>query len=202
MIRNLVFDMGGVLFTYDPAAFVRKYCPNPQDADLVNRELFGAPEWAELDRGTMEDAEYLSLILTRVPERLQTVTAYLFRHWHEMPCPLPEMEPLVRALKESGKKIYLLSNMSARFYRFYRKIPAMRHFDGMLVSADVHAVKPDPEIYRVLFDRFGLTPEECFFVDDTLQNVKAGEKLGMRGFWFRRDVGALRAALRAAEAAG
>ena len=185
MIRNLIFDMGGVLLACEPEAFVRKYCPDPQDASLVNRQLFGAPGWVGLDRGTVTDEDYLSQVLNCVPTRLRTVASYLFWHWHEMSRPDPEMERLVRALKKSGKKIFLLSNVSARFYRFYRNIPAMRYFDGMLVSADVHFVKPEPEIYGALFDRFGLSPEECFFV-------------GMPGYWYRQDMDGLVAALRAA----
>ncbi len=198
MIRNMVFDMGGVLFSYNPPAFVRKYCQNPDDAELINRELFGAPEWEQMDRGTMTDQAYLATVLPRIPEHLRTVAVYLFEHWHEMPRPFPEMERLIHALKESRYRIYLLSNMSTRFYRFYQNIPAMRWFDGMIVSSDVHLLKPEPEIYCCLFRRFGLVPEECFFLDDRLENVRAGEELGIKGFLFQRDYSALADAFHAA----
>lgn len=198
MIRNLVFDMGGVLFSYDPPAFVRKYCPSPADAELVYRELFLAPEWRETDLGNLSDEDYLAVVLPRIPERLRPAARFLFARWHEMPRPFPEMEALVRSLKESGYPLYLLSNMSPRFYRFYRNIPAVKYFRGMLVSCDVHRMKPDPEIYRILFDRFCLRPEECFFVDDSPENAAAGAALGMTAFCFRGDYAALRAALREA----
>ncbi len=197
MIRNVVFDMGWVLFSYRPKDFVEKYCPNRNDAELVNRELFDAPEWAETDRGTMTDEEYLALVLGRVPERLHEVTRWLFEHWHEMPQPFPEMEDIVKELKQNGYGLYLLSNMSSRFYRFYRRIPAVRYFDGMIVSSDVRQMKPEPEIYRTLFERFRLKPEECFFIDDRPENVAAGEALGMKGFCYRQDAEALKEALRA-----
>ena len=196
MIRNLVFDMGGVLFFYHPTEFVEKYCPKQEDAVLVNHELFEAPEWIEMDRGTMTDEEYLELVLSRLPERLHEVTGWLFQNWHEMPQPMPGMEELIRALRENGYGIYLLSNMSPRFYRFYRRIPAVQYFDGMIVSSDVRQMKPEPEIYRTLFSRFSLKPEECLFVDDREENIAAGEALGMKGFCFQQDVEALREALR------
>lgn len=197
MIRNIVFDMGWVLFSYQPEKFVREYCPNGDDAELVNRELFEAPEWSETDRGTMTDEEYLALVLSRVPERLREVTRWLFLHWHEMPQPFPEMERLVRMLKRNGYKIYLLSNMSSRFYRFYRRIPAMKYFDGMIVSSDVRQMKPEPEIYETLFTRFCLNPKECFFIDDRPENVEAGETYGMNGFCYRQNTEELKDALRA-----
>ena len=197
MIRNIVFDMGWVLFSYQPKEFVRKFCPNAADAELVNRELFDAPEWAETDRGTLTDSDYLALVLGRLPERLHKVTRYLYENWHVMPQPFPEMEQLVRTLKENGYGLYLLTNMSTRFYRFYQRIPAVKYFDGMIVSSDVHLLKPDPEIYRTLFSRFELKPEESFFVDDRTENIEGGEALGMKGFVYAQDPEALKAALRA-----
>jgi putative hydrolase of the HAD superfamily len=196
MIRNVVFDMGRVLFTYEPEKFVRKYCPKEEDAELVNRELFGAQEWELTDRGTMTEDEYLSLVLGRVPQRLHKITRWLYEHWDEMPQPLPEMEKLVCALKSNGYGIYLLSNMSPRFYRFYRRIPAMKYFDGMIVSSDVRQLKPEPEIYRSLYERFSLKPEECFFIDDREDNIQTGKTFGMNGFIFEQDVEALKDALR------
>lgn len=197
MIQNIVFDMGWVLFSYQPKDFVDKYCPNPDDAELVNRELFDAPEWAETDRGTITDEDYLALVLSRVPERLHEVTRWLFLNWHEMPQPFPEMGKVVAALKQNGYGLYVLSNMSSRFYRFYQRIPAVKYFDGMIISSDVRQMKPEPEIYRTLFDRFRLKPEECFFIDDRLENIEGGEALGMKGFCYRQNVEELKDALRA-----
>lgn len=174
--------------------FLGKYLPE-EDAVLVNRELFCAPEWIETDRGTLSDEAYLAKALGRLPPRLRPTASYLYAHWHEMPAPIPEMERIVGGLKRSGYGIYLLTNMSSRFYRFYKRIPAIRYFDGMVVSADVHAVKPEPEIYLELFRRFGLRPAECFFIDDRPENVQAGRELGMQGFCFRQDTDELRAAL-------
>lgn len=194
MIRNIVFDMAWVLFEYRPMDFLGKYLPE-EDAVLVNRELFCAPEWIETDRGTLSDEAYLAKTLGRLPPRLRPAASYLYAHWHEMPAPIPAMEHIIGGLKRNGYGIYLLTNISSRFYRFYKRIPAIRYFDGMVVSADVHAVKPEPEIYLELFRRFGLRPEECFFIDDRPENVHAGLELGMGGFCFRQDMDELRAAL-------
>lgn len=197
MIRNIVFDMAWVLFEYKPKQFTEKYLPKHEDAELVYRELFCAPEWLETDRGRLSDEEYLSIVLGRLPGRLHAAARFLYEHWHEMPVPITGMEEIVRRLKQGGYGIYLLSNMSSRFYRFYKRIPAMHFFDGMIVSADVHAIKPEPDIYLILFRRFGLKPEECFFIDDRAENVAAADALGMKGFCFTQNIGELEAGLRA-----
>ena len=198
MIRNLVFDMAWVLFRYQPMRFTRQYISDEADAEMVHRELFCAPEWLATDRGTLSDEDYFTLVSKRIPERLHTKARYLFEHWHEVLIPIREMEPVIARLKENGYGIYLLTNMSRRFYRFCRDIPAMRYFDGAVVSADEHCIKPEKEIYLALFRKYRLTPQECFFVDDRPENVKAGKRLGMSGFCFRQDVPALCDALRRA----
>jgi putative hydrolase of the HAD superfamily len=198
MIQNIVFDMAWVLFSYEPTKFIREHVSDEGDAELIHRELFCADEWLETDRGALNDEEYLSIVLPRLPERLWDVSRWLFGHWHEMPQPIGGMEQLVRELKENGYRLYLLTNMSKRFYSFYQNIPAVEHFDDLIVSADEHCIKPEPEFFHILFERFALKPEECFFIDDRGENIAAGQALGMEGFCFRQDVGALRTALREA----
>lgn len=195
MIHNIIFDMAWVLFEYEPLEFTKNYVTDEADAGLINNELFCAAEWDLTDRGTLTDDEYLSIVLQRLPRRLHGPARYLFEHWHKALKPNERIESLICGLKKSGYKIYLLTNMSRRFYKFYKNIPAMKYFDGAIVSADEHTVKPEPEIYLNLFKKFNLKPEECFFIDDRPENIAAGEKLGMRGFCFRQDVNELAVAL-------
>ena len=63
-------------------------------------------------------------------------------------------------------------------------IPATDCFDGMLFSAEVKCIKPQKEMYQHLFDRFGLKPEECFFIDDLPSNIEGGRACGMDGYCF------------------
>jgi lysophospholipase L1-like esterase len=57
--------------------------------------------------------------------------------------------------------------------------------DGGVWSCDVHVIKPDAEIYRILFEKYGLVPEECLFIDDHGENIAIGKKFGMKGIVFR-----------------
>ena len=57
----------------------------------------------------------------------------------------------------------------------------MKNIDGWVVSYEYKLVKPDEEFFKVLFNKFNLNPEECFFVDDKEKNINAGKKLGMNG---------------------
>jgi len=99
----------------------------------------------------------------------------------------------VKLLKDHGFGIYLCSNASMRLLACYKEvIPGIEYFDGVLFSADVKYLKPQKEIYLTLLERFGLKPEECFFIDDMQENINGAADCGMDGYCFSDgDVGRL-----------
>jgi putative hydrolase of the HAD superfamily len=198
MIQNIIFDMGQVLFRYDPARYVAKRISDPEDAKLVRRELFDHPDWIRLDYGTVTEEEHIREVLLRLPERLWEDARWLFENWDYLFEVIPETQILARDLKQNGYRCFLLSNMGLRYRRFYRRVPATQYLDGTVISAEEHCIKPEPEFYRVLFERYSLPPEECFFIDDRPENIEAGQKLGMPGFIYAQDVEELKTALREA----
>jgi putative hydrolase of the HAD superfamily len=108
------------------------------------------------------------------------------------------MYDLVAELKRMGYGIYLLSNASVRQHDYWPRIPASRFFDGKLISADHHVIKPQLEIYRLCLEKFGLQAEECFFIDDAPANIEGALCCGIAGAVFHGDAKLLRSQLRAA----
>lgn len=192
MIKNIVFDMGGVLIDFDPRRYIARVTQDPADAELLRQELFVSEEWARTDRGDMTYDEVAVSVCNRLPERLHGFVRRLLDEWVlDMP-PVPGMEQLAADLKTAGYRLYLLSNTCEKFHTFRELIPALRHFDGEFASADWHLVKPEAEIFRAFFSYFGLVPAECVFIDDSPQNIEAASRCGMRGFVFHGDAAAAR----------
>ena len=122
----------------------------------------------------------------RLPERLQEAAKQCFAHWPEY-CmwKIDAMETLVRELKTKGYGLYICSNASIRLPSICMDvIPAAECFDGMLFSAEIKYLKPQKEIYEHLFHRFGLKPEECYFIDDLPMNIEGAKACGMDGHCF------------------
>ena len=95
------------------------------------------------------------------------------------------METLVRELKAEGYGLYICSNASIRLPSVCMDvIPAAECFDGMLFSAEIKYLKPQKEMYEHLFWRFGLKPEECYFIDDLPMNIEGAKACGMDGHCF------------------
>ena len=97
---------------------------------------------------------------------------------------------LIRRLKAAGYRVYYLSNYPERSFRYLRSImPVFDEMDGGVVSWEVHKIKPEPEIYRLLLERYQLSAEGSVFADDTPANLKTAAELGLFTWRFQDAAG-------------
>jgi 2-haloacid dehalogenase len=206
--KAVVFDLGGVLIEWDPRHLYRKLL-----ADEAAVEEFLAtvctPEWnAELDRGR-PFAEGVAELVERHPEHAAAIAAYHER-WPEMVAgDLPGTVEVLAELRAAGVPLYALTNWSAETFAITRgRFEFLEWFDGLLVSGEERVTKPDPAIFQLLLDRFGLDPTATVFVDDSEANVAAARRLGFDAIRFtgheelRRELVARRLLPRSAPTGG
>ena len=198
MIKNILFDMGQVLIRFDRDYFMERLGVSEEDRALLMREVYLSVEWVQMDRGTLCEEEAFRKIAPRLPQRLHETAMKLICMWDRPILEVDGMYELIEELKTLGYGIYLLSNASIRQHEYWPRIPASKFFDGKLISADVHKIKPQPEIYRLCLEKFGLKAEECFFIDDAPINIEGALCCGIKGTVFHGDAKLLRQQLRAA----
>lgn len=196
MIRNLIFDMGGVLIAWNPYRIAARLGLWENDMQLLRREVFSSVEWVCLDRGTLSEEEALQRFRARIPEQLHGAAERCVYWWKEELWPVEGMAELIGELDGLGYGIYLLSNATSALHAYFPRIPGSEHFRGMLVSADWKLLKPQREIYEKLFSEFSLNPAESLFIDDSPSNVEGGIRCGMDGLVFYQDTARLRRELR------
>lgn len=178
-MKNIVFDLGGVLFARDRSKCTQEF----HDFFAFIRSEPMPTFWEEYDRGTSTFDEVIG-ILSDINNCSREQCEQYLRLSIDMQEPVKPTERLVGDLKAAGYKLYVLSNMSREFIDFLRRIPVYGLFDGEVVSCEVGVVKPEPEIYRLLLDRYGLDPAETLFIDDRPANIAAAAELGIRGQLF------------------
>lgn len=187
MIRNIVLDMGNVLLTYNPQVPLDLYCGSEEEKTMIRKELFDGPEWVQGDLGHMDYEEKFASIRRRVPERMHPALKRCIWEWDVCMKPVEGAREFCDDARRKGFGLYVLSNAATDFYRYFPRFLPPEYFDGIVVSADVHVVKPDERIYRHLLKTYGLNPDECLFIDDLEQNVEGARRAGMSGAVFRGD---------------
>ena len=198
MKLNIVFDMGQVLMDFAPPKFVARLGYAGDDAAALVREVFRGWEWVAFDRGDVTGEDVVQSACSRLPERLHGAARELVFHWWDQIIPMPGAKELVKELHEKGYPLYVLSNASQDFHKYFDLIPGSEYLprERRFVSSDHRLLKPEREIYERFFETFSLAPDSCAFIDDNPANVEAARRLGMQGIVHRGDMPRLRRELR------
>ena len=178
-MKNIVFDLGGVVFARDPRKFEPEFIKFFSYILLPQMPRF----WEEYDRGVVSYEQ----VVTDLAEYNNCDRELADKNLRRSILTQEEIvatKALVADLKVAGYKLYVLSNMSLEFIEFLRKTEVYKYFDGEVVSCEEHVVKPDAEIYRRLVERYGLDVSETLFIDDRKENVEAARNEGWEGFNF------------------
>lgn len=192
MIKNVVFDMGNVLLDYDPQVSLDAFCHSEAEKALIRKELFEGPEWVQGDLGFIRDTDRFDLVKGRVPQESWGPLKDCCDQWYICMKPIEGALSFCEDLKKRGYRLFVLSNASDAFYRYFPAAVPVEYFDGIVVSADLHKIKPDREIYEYLLDKYQLTAGECLFIDDRPENVEGARAVGMQAHQFQNDYDGIR----------
>lgn len=187
MIKNIILDMGNVLLDYNPCVILDKVCDTPEEKELIYKELFQGPEWIQGDYGEINNSRRFEGVSKRVPESLHEKLRECVEHWDICMKPLEGAKEFCELVKNKGRRIYVLSNACSKFYEYFPKYFPLEEFDGVVVSSDVHMIKPDIGIYQYLTEKYGLQPQECLFIDDREENVEGARAAGMEAVVFKNN---------------
>ena len=176
----IVFDVGNVLLSFEPEK-VASLLPG-EHREALSRATFGPDwRWSAFDLGVETNEEIAQSIADRagVPGGKDMVL-YAFCEFYRTMQPLP-LYHLIPALKSMGKRLYALTNYGEP--AFSSTCAAFPHFalmDGMVVSSREKVCKPDPAIFALLMQRYGIKPRDALFIDDSLPNVQTAAAMGFK----------------------
>ncbi len=184
-IEWVVFDLGGVLIDWNPRYLYRKLLADSEAVEHFLREVC-PPSWnAQHDAG-QPFREGIAEATARHPEKGPLIRAY-FDRWPEMlGGALAETVALLERVKRSGRAVLALTNWSAETFPVaQRRYSFLGEFEDILVSGAHGLAKPDPAIFELASERFGLDPSKSLFIDDSLRNVEAAARVGFHTHHFR-----------------
>ena len=183
MIKNIISDIGNVLFEFDTAGFINKNI-EAEDKEKFFDLIFGSDNWQLMDKGDLAFEDAREYFLSVYP-KYKNILNKLFDS--SLTLCLNMNNNNINILKEYKEKcynIYYLSNMSVETFQCINKKTDFfeKTCIGGIVSAYEKMIKPSEEIYKLLLNRFNLKARECLFIDDNLNNVNSALKLGFNSF--------------------
>jgi 2-haloacid dehalogenase len=195
-VEAIVFDLGGVLIDWDPRHLYRKLFDAPEEVERFLTEVC-SPTWNEQADAGRPTAEITAELCRRHPDRQPMIECYYARFSEMMKGAIDDTVALVEQLHAQGLPLYVLSNFSAETFPLAReRFSFFERFTGMVISGAEGMKKPDPRIYDLLIERFGLTPARTLFIDDRHENAQAARDAGWQALRFASAAG-LRADLHA-----
>lgn len=193
-IEAVVFDVGHVLFDWHPRHLYLRLIDDPDRLEWFLANVVTL-EWHFQHDAGMSVAEANKRLIALYPEERALIEAYAPRFNETVPGPIPGSLELVDALAARDVPLYAITNFGAEFWAGFRPTQKIfDHFRDIVVSGVERMVKPDPAIFRLAVERFGIDPATSLFIDDRADNVAAARAVGMAGHVFR-DAPALKTAL-------
>ena len=184
MIKNIVFDFGGVLVDWNPHYLYDGYFGSREKADWFLANIC-TMDWNVQMDGGKPFAQGIAELSAVHPQWSREIQMYFDRWMDMMGEEIPHMRELIQDLKRRGYRVFGLTNWSAEtFCQVRHKYGIFDLLEGMTVSGEEHVTKPDQAIYRRLLERFSLVPGECLFIDDNAANVAGAIQAGMAAVRF------------------
>lgn len=184
-IKNIVFDVGRVLVTYEPAQHLRNLGYDEPTRRSVMEAMFANPLWNENDKGVLTTKELIDAFVANAPEyekQIREAFQKIDRTIELMPYSLE----WILELKSRGYHLYIISNYGEYTYeKTKHKLKFLPYIDGTIFSFQYKMIKPDKQIYETLLEKFELQAEESVFIDDSLANIVAAKEAGFHGIHFQ-----------------
>lgn len=194
-VRAVIFDVGHVLYDWDPRYLYEGLIADAAELDAFLRDVV-TREWHFQHDAGRPFAETSAELAERHPRYSDLIRLYGPRFGDTIPGAMPGTHEIVRELDDAGVPLFAITNFSAEFWPPFRAREAalFDRFRDIVVSGEERMLKPDPAIFALAIKRFGLDPDEALFVDDRDDNIEAARSSGLIGHHFR-EAATLREAL-------
>ena len=185
MPSTVVFDLGNVLVRWNPRLLYEQLITDAEELEQFFDTVI-THDWIRAQDAGRSFDDGIALLTGQFPHYEAEIRAF-WERWEEMvPGAIDGTVEILAELKERETPLYALTNWSHQTFPIARpRFPFFDWFHGIVVSGEIGMVKPDARIYCHLLERFGLTAEDCVFIDDSATNVAGAEAVGITGLHFQ-----------------
>ena len=189
MIKNLIFDLGGVVVTLDHDEAVRRFTDmGIRDAADILNPYTQSGVFGELEEGAITASEFVDAMCEMLGRKVSYEECQKAWLGYFKMVPPHNLETLLN-LRRRGYSVVLLSNTNpfvmdwCRSAEFDGNGHSLDHyFDALYTSYEAKMMKPDEAIFRHVLMNERMLPDETLFIDDGPRNCAAASQLGIHTF--------------------
>ena len=185
--KNIIFDFGGVFYNIDRTKTKEAFIELSKDknaAKSINlKDLVFLPEFMLYERGKISTTEFCEFIRSFL--NTDASDQLISKAWNATLIDLfPFAFEYIKAFREKVPNIVMLCNTNQLHYDFFypQTVDFLPHFDKCFFSHQIGMAKPNTDIFQYVLESSGFLPADTLFVDDTIENIKAAEELGISVF--------------------
>lgn len=181
--QAVIFDLGGVVLSWDPRAAYERVLPAEEVATFLERVDFAG--WNRLNDGGRSFEEAEQELIARFPDDREAILGYRVHFDATLTGMVPGTSGILAELGQAGVRLIALTNWSAETFPVAKeRFGILRRFEAIVVSGAEGLLKPEPALYQLALDRHGLSADSTVFIDDIPSNVAAAATLGMAALSF------------------
>lgn len=184
MITTIIFDIGNVLVDFNWKEYIASFGFSKEVQEKLAKATMLSREWDEFDRGVLEIEDIIRKFVKN-DSTVEKEIRMICENVHDMLGRKDYAIPWIQDLKKKGYGVYYLSNFSRKAeVECAHTLDFLPYMDGGILSYQEKVIKPEPEIYQILIDRYHLIPDQCVFMDDKPENCEGAKRAGMHTIVF------------------
>lgn len=184
MISNIIFDIGGVILHWDIDEMINYFTNEEQEKEFIYNNIYDTDEWCKgglLDKGVISQYDFIKIIQDKTKHINDSLVEKFILEYYKLYYVKNDVVNLMKLLKEKGYKVYVLSNINDYVVDKIDAKSFLDVIDGYVLSYQVKEIKPYDSIYSILLNKYKLNPRESLFIDDSFENIKTANRLGING---------------------
>jgi FMN phosphatase YigB (HAD superfamily) len=184
VIEAVIFDLGNVLLFFDWEIAANRLCARTgRSRQELDHFIMTTPFVDQLSRGELSSQRFFEIV--RRDTGFDGDFAEFARIWSDIFTPNEPMIALARRLKGRVTRLILSNTTAIHMDHIFGQFPIARELEGLVLSHEVGLLKPDPRIYELALQRFGLRAERTVFIDDIPTNVDGARAAGLHGIHYQ-----------------
>ena len=177
MIKNIIFDLGNVLVTFQPHTFLNDLIHDEKIENQLFEIYFQRGWWHLYDQGLYSTEDMIQKGIDIYPQ-YESYIRLMMKKWVEYVIPIPQNIQVLMNVKNDFD-VYILSNIPKDDHMYLEQnYDFMKEVKGAIYSYQEKLIKPDKKIFTLLCEKYTINPRECLFIDDKEENIQSAMELG------------------------